>query len=268
MGSPASRVEVAGIEIRCWSRGSGPAALLIHETAASAEIWRPLATALGEDVRVIAFDRRGWGGSGAPEVYVRTTIEEQAQDAAGVLERLGVDSALLCGAGVGAVIALDLLLGRPEMVRAAALIEPPLLAFVPDATEGLSADRQSIEEAFREGGPSAALDLYRRGGLPFLGPGAQRIPADASEAAGERPLSLFAELATVPAWSIRNADLVEVTKPSTIVVAASTPAPLRSAAEELATRLGQSELTRLGGDGLPHVSAAPELAALLRRLLA
>jgi hypothetical protein len=125
----------------------------------------------------------------------------------------------------------------------------------------------AIEEAFREGGPPAALDLYLRGGLPFLGPGAERIPASASAGARERPLSLFAELATVPAWSIRTAALVEATAPSAVVVAASTPPPVRSAAEQLVGRLGGSRLKRLGGEGLPHVDAAPELAAELRRLL-
>jgi hypothetical protein len=147
------------------------------------------------------------------------------------------------------------------------LIEPPLLALVPEATEGISADRKAIEEAFRDGGVPAALDLYLRGGLPFLGPGAERIPASAAAGARERPLSLFAELATVPAWSIRTAALAEVTAPSAVVVTASTPPPVRSAGEQLAGRLGGSALRRLGGEGLPHVAAAPELAQELRRLL-
>jgi pimeloyl-ACP methyl ester carboxylesterase len=267
MDPPASRVEVAGVEIRCWSRGTGPAVLLIHESAASAEIWRPLAEALGDEVTAIAFDRRGWGGSDAPEVYLRTTIEEQALDAAAVLEEHGAEAALVCGAGIGAVIALELLLGRRELVRGAVLIEPPLLALVPEATEGISADRKAIEEAFREGGPPAALDLYLRGGLPFLGPGAERIPASAAAGARERPLRLFAELATVPAWSIPAAALAEVTAPSTVVVTASTPPPVRKAGEQLAGRLAGSALKGLGGEGLPHVAAAPELAQELRRLL-
>jgi pimeloyl-ACP methyl ester carboxylesterase len=267
MGPPASRVEVGGVEIRCWSRGTGPALLLIHETAATAEIWTPLAEALGEELTAIAFDRRGWGGSEAPEVYVRTTIEEQALDAAGVLGGHGAETALVCGAGIGAVIALELLLRRRDLVRGAVLIEPPLLALVPEATEGISADRKAIEEAFREGGPPAALDLYLRGGLPYLGPGAERIPPSVSAAARERPLSLFAELATVPAWSIRTAALAEVAVPSTVVVTASTPQPVRSAAEQVADRLGGSALKQLGGEGLPHVAAAPELAEELRRLL-
>ncbi len=238
----------------------------MHETAATSEVWRPLAEALSPGVRTIAYDRRGWGGSGAPEPYLRTTIEEQAADAAGLLEKLEVETAIVCGAGLGAVAALELLLRRPDLVKAAALVEPPLLAFLPEATEGLSSDRDAIEAAVREGGAEAALDLYLRGGTPFLGPGAGRIPEIATAAARQRPLSLFAELPAVAGWTIRSADLLRTEAPSRIVVGAATPPLLRRTCEELSARLGGSDLLRLGGEGLPHVGAAPELAARLRAL--
>jgi pimeloyl-ACP methyl ester carboxylesterase len=252
-----------GVDLAHWERGSGPEVLFVHETATGADVWRPLAEALGEGVRSISYDRRGWGRSELPPAYERTTVEEQSEDAAALLEALGAERALLCGAGLGAVAALDLLLRRPPLVRAAVLIEPPLLAFVPEATAGLSADRATIEEALRDGGPEAALDLYLDGGLPFLGPGAERIPADASSAARERPLSLFAELGAVPAWPLRPAELGAVSAPTRIVVSASTPEPLRAAAAELSTRLRGSEIAELGGNGLPHLTATSELAALI-----
>lgn len=255
-----------GIELCCWEQGTGPAILLLHETATSAEVWRPLARVLGTDVRTIAYDRRGWGGSGAPEPYLRTTIEEQAADAARLCKELGAEPVVVCGAGLGAVVGLELLLRRPGLVCAAALIEPPLLAFLPDATEGLSTDREAVEQAIREGGLPAALDLYMRGGLPFIGPGADRIPAAVSATATARPLSLFAEIAAVPGWSIRGAELVAVEAPSRVVVGASTPPLLRRAAEALCGRLSGAELLVLGGEGLPHVGAAAELAAHLRAL--
>ena len=258
---------VHGVDLAYWETGSGPPVLLLHETATGADVWRPLAGALAGQARVIAFDRRGWGRSGAPEPYARTTIEEQAEDAAGLLQELGIGGALVGGAGLGAVAALDLLLRRPEMVRAAILVEPPLLAFLPDATEGLSSDRKVIEQAVRDGGLAGALDLYLGGVLPFLGPGAGRIPDAVSSAARERPLSLFAELASVAAWAIPTSKLAEAPAPTLIVVGTSTPAPLRRVADELEARLGGAELLQLEGTGLPHVDAAAELATRLRALL-
>lgn len=266
-GRVAGSFLVGGVELACRQTGAGAPVLLLHETATSAAVWRPLVEELAGEVRAIALDRRGWGGSGAPEPYLRTTVEEQGEDAAGLLGQLEVGRALACGSGLGAVVALDLLLRRPRLLRAAILIEPPLLAFLPEATEGLSGDRQSIEQALRDGGIAAALDLYLSGGLPFLGPGAERIPEPTRDAARARPLSLFAELAAVSGWPIRPLALQEVETPSLIVTAASTPAPLRQAAQRLAEHLGGSGQLSVGGAGLPHVDAAPELAAAARDLL-
>lgn len=238
----------------------------MHESAGSAEIWRPLAAAMTSRTRVIAPDRRGWGGSEAPQPYLRTTIEEHSEDAAALLVELDAAPAILCGAGLGAVVALDLMLRRADLVEGAVLIEPPLLAYVPEATDGLSADRAEIERAVREAGPAGAVDLYLEGGLPYLGPGAGRLPREIGDLARKRPLSLFAELGAVPAWPLRSGALAEVERPSRVVVSASSPPHLRRAAEELASRLGATEVVRFEGEGLPHVDAVSELAGVIAAL--
>jgi pimeloyl-ACP methyl ester carboxylesterase len=258
---------VAGVELSFWEQGAGPAVLCLHETAASGEIWRSLAEALAADARTIAPDRRGWGSSGTPQPYSATTVEEQAEDAVALLAELDADPAVACGAGLGAIAALDLVLRRADLVRAAVLIEPPLLAYVPEATEGLSADRAAIADAVAGGGAEAALDLYLAGGLPFAGSGAERIPDEIGIGARDHPLSLFAELAAVPAWTLRSAEMASSHAPSRIVVGASTPPPLLAAAEHLAAALGGSELVRVDGGGLPHVDCAAELAASIKPLL-
>ena len=134
-----------GVEI-AWSEwGEGRPVLLIHETAAVRAIWEPLATALSESARAISYDRRGWGGSSAPDGYRRTTVEEQSEDAAALIESAAEAPAVVAGAGLGAVIALDLLLRRADLASAGLLIEPPLLQLLPVATESLSDDRRRLE---------------------------------------------------------------------------------------------------------------------------
>jgi 3-oxoadipate enol-lactonase len=258
---------INGVELSWRDRGAGPPLLLLHETAATAAIWEPLIDAIGADARTIAPDRRGWGSSEAPEQYVATTVEEQAADADALLREIDAGPAVVCGAGLGAVVALELLLRHRDLVRAAVVIEPPLLAFLPEATQGLAADRQRISEAVQEGGPEAAVDLYLDGGLPRLGPGAERIPDAVGAEARQRPLSLFAELGAVPAWSLRTAEMLAADAPSRIVVGSSTPPIVCSASEQLALRLGGTELVDVGGDGLPHVSAARESADAIAALL-
>ena len=111
------------------------------------------------------------------------------------------------------------------------------------------------------------MEAYLGGELPHLGAGAERIPDAVGAEARKRPLSLFAELGTVPAWSLRTAEMLVLEVPSRIVVGASTPPLLRATSEQLAIRLGATELVDVGGEGLPHVDAAPPVADVIRALL-
>jgi len=266
-GGVGATLLVGGVELHWREHGDGNPVLFLHESAASGAVWEPVVSALGAGVRSIALDRRGWGSSGTPEPYAATTVEEQAADAAAVLAELEAGPAVACGAGLGAVVALELLLRHADLTRAAVLIEPPLLAFVPEATEGLGADRQELSDAMAEGGQEAVTDLYLTGGLPFLGPGTERLPEAVAAKARRRPRSLFAELATVPAWSLNGAEMRALEAPSRIVVGSSTPAHLRTAADQLSQFLGGTELVQLQSGGLPHVTGAAELAALISDLL-
>lgn len=168
--------------------------------------------------------------------------------------------AIACGAGIGAAIALDLLLGHPELVSGAVLIEPPLLAFSTAATRALSEDRVALEEAVREGGPEAGVELYLSGRLSALGPGAERLPPQITEIARRRPAALFAELGAVPGWSLPFGALGSVQHPSLIVVSEGTPPLVREASAALAGRLAGAEALELAGAGPAHLDAVAELA--------
>ena len=62
--------------------------LLVHGIGTGRAAWSATAGALAAEAQVIAYDRRGYGESGAPEPYTRTTVSEQAEDAA-LLAALG-----------------------------------------------------------------------------------------------------------------------------------------------------------------------------------
>lgn len=133
-------------------RGEGPATVLVHGMASSRADWPAI-----DAGRVVAYDRRGYGASGAPDPYTRTTVNEQAEDLAALVEALDAAPALLVGADFGALVVLDVLLRHARLARAAVLIDPPLHQFTPEATEVLSAERLALEEALREGGPREAV---------------------------------------------------------------------------------------------------------------
>src|SRR5438309_1757610 len=139
-------IEGAGVPLAVEERGEGPPVLLVHDIASDAAGVAPLGEALVPTGRVITYDRRGYGASGAPVPYEATTVHEQAEDAAAVLEALGAAPALLAGIGFGALVVLDLLVRHPELAAGAALADPPLFSFVASAAEALAGERELLEE--------------------------------------------------------------------------------------------------------------------------
>jgi pimeloyl-ACP methyl ester carboxylesterase len=255
-------LDARGVEIAWRERGRGSTVLLIHETAATAAVWDPLAEALAGDFRAISYDRRGWGDSSEPDDYRRTTVEEQSEDAAALIEALADDPVIVAAAGVGAVIALDLLLRRAELVSAAVLIEPPLLQLIPVATEALSEDRHRLEVA--AGSRESVIDVYLSGGLPALGPGVTRTPDETAAAARQRPASVMAELGISAGWRMPRPRLATADRPSAVITAESTPPLLREASVALAARLAEASLREVSSrQAPPHVGASADVASVI-----
>jgi pimeloyl-ACP methyl ester carboxylesterase len=255
-------LEARGVELSWSERGEGDLVLLIHETATGAAAWDPVAKAASEGARVVSYDRRGWGASTAPPGYQRTTIEEQSEDAAALIESVAGDPAVVCGAELGAVIALDLLLRRSDVVSAAVLIEPTLLQLTPLATEAMSEDRHRLEIA--AGARENVIDVFLSGALPALGPGVARIPERTEAAARERPRSVMAELGIPAAWRMPLPSLASADRPSAVVTGGSTPPLLREAAKSLSTRLAQSSEREVSSpQAPPQIGAATEVASIV-----
>jgi len=219
-------VEGAGVALHYTVRGEGPAALVVHAMGSDADAWaEPLEPLAAGGLRAIAYDRRGYGSSGAPQPYAATTVQEQAQDAAALLEGLDAAPALLVGDGFGALIVLELLVRRPALARAAVLVDPPLHAFVAEATKALAVERELLEEALREGGPQAAIRAW-------LGDEAQ--PAQATRAAANH-IGFFADYAGQSSWSPSRRELCALGVPIAVVTGPRTPSHVTAAADAIAS---------------------------------
>lgn len=258
-------LEARGVELAWSERGEGLPVLLVHETAASGAVWDRLAESLAPRARAIAYDRRGWGDSSAPDDYRRTTVEEQSEDAAALLSSVADGPAVVCGAGLGAVIALDLMIREPEAVAGAVLIEPPLFQLLPLATEALSEDRSRLELAATGG--EDVIGLYLRGELPALGPGVTRLPEELTSSGREHPASLVAELGIAAAWRMPLPRLATAERPSAVVTGPSTPPLVRDASSALAERLAGASARELdAGAAPPHLGAPGEVAEIALEL--
>jgi pimeloyl-ACP methyl ester carboxylesterase len=92
-----------------------PTILLLHGFTASADLnWWAAYGALGEVGRVLAVDHRGHGRGLRSEQ--RYTLEAAADDAAGLLEALGVRSAIVVGYSMGGPISMLLWQRHPHLV--------------------------------------------------------------------------------------------------------------------------------------------------------
>ncbi|MER6029909.1 alpha/beta hydrolase [Streptomyces sp. NPDC001851] len=108
-----------------------PALLLIHGSASSTRSWNPMVPLLTTSHRVVRIDLLGHGRSAKPADR-SYAIPDQARRAGAVLDRLGVDHAVVVGHSSGGVVATALAEQRPDLVTALALVNtgPSLDAFI------------------------------------------------------------------------------------------------------------------------------------------
>lgn len=83
-------VHVNGTELHHEIRGAGPPLLLIMGASGDGGVFDRFADLLAEEFTVLTYDRRGNGRSPRPEGWETTSPEEQADDAAALLDALGL----------------------------------------------------------------------------------------------------------------------------------------------------------------------------------
>jgi pimeloyl-ACP methyl ester carboxylesterase len=97
-------------------RGEGEPLLLVQGMSGTHLAWgERFLDALGGDLDIVAYDHRGVGTSGPqPD---STTIVGLADDALGMLDALGWDSAHVLGVSMGGMVAQELALRHPKRIR-------------------------------------------------------------------------------------------------------------------------------------------------------
>jgi pimeloyl-ACP methyl ester carboxylesterase len=114
------RLVTAGdLDIYVEQVGQGPDVLLIGGLGDTVESWQFQLDGLADRYRLTAFDNRGAGRTAMPEGPA--TAEAMADDAAGVLRALDIPSAHVAGFSGGSIIAQELALRHPELVRSLVL---------------------------------------------------------------------------------------------------------------------------------------------------
>jgi pimeloyl-ACP methyl ester carboxylesterase len=103
-------------ELHHVQRGEGEPLLLIQGMSGTHLSWgEPFLSELERDFALTAFNHRGVGTS--PRVTEPFSIADLADDAAGLMDALGLDSAHVMGVSMGGMVAQELTLRHPDRVR-------------------------------------------------------------------------------------------------------------------------------------------------------
>ena len=109
------------IRMHYEASGRGAPVLLINGLSAPAVNWAFQAKALAPHFQVVTFDNRGVGETDLPPEPVYTTAQ-MADDAAALLRHLTIGRAHGVGASMGGMIAQELALRHPRLVRSLTLL--------------------------------------------------------------------------------------------------------------------------------------------------
>lgn len=119
------RARVSDIEMHYEEVGDGPPLLITTGWARAARAFVQHRALLAEHYRCIRHDHRGIGASDAPDAVY--SIEQLADDLAGLLDHLKIDRCrVLGGGGMGALVGMELALRHPSRVSALLLGSPCL----------------------------------------------------------------------------------------------------------------------------------------------
>ena len=240
--------------------GDGTPIVLLHAGVADRRCWRETAAHL--DGPVIAYDRRGFGGSPpSPEPFTHVA------DLLAVLDAADAPRAWLVGNSMGGALALDTALSAPDRVAGLVLIasavsgepEPEVLD---PATAGLDAQFSSTEDPEEIARLDAWLWLDGPAGPEGrVGGAARELALDMNRTILAHAVPEDAGESGVDAWS----RLEDVAMPTTVIVCALDVPFITDQGAAIAARIPGARLERMEGVAhLPALERPEELARLIQ----
>jgi 3-oxoadipate enol-lactonase len=132
-------IKVNGIQINYELSGKkeAPVVVLSHSLGSSLVMWDPQMDSLEPHFRVLRYDIRGNGSSGAPSGAY--TLELLGEDAIGLLDALRMDRVHWVGLSIGGMIGQCLALNHPHRLQSLALCDTS--AIIPEDAQPIWKER-------------------------------------------------------------------------------------------------------------------------------
>jgi 3-oxoadipate enol-lactonase len=242
-------VEINGIKIHYREYGRGEPLLLIMGLSANVDWWGDdFLAPLAERFHVVAFDNRGAGRSDKPEGPY--PIPLMAEDAVGVMDHMGWESAHVIGASMGGMIAQELALNHPERVRRLVLLctncgGPETVPASPEVLAMLYAPRQGLTEE-----DIARMSLYLLYSPQYIEQNPEKMDevVKAHLIAPIEPQCFFWQITGVSMWSCHSR-LAELRHPTLIMAGSEDVLIPAENSRILAKAIPDSELVEYEGAG-------------------
>jgi pimeloyl-ACP methyl ester carboxylesterase len=251
-----------GTKLYYETRGNGPPVLFIQGATGDGGWFDCITDLLADEFTTVTNDRRGNSRSPAPVGWMQTSIEEQAEDAAGLLTVLGLKLATVFGTSGGGVIGLELVRRNPELVAGAVLHEPYLPHVLGEQWAQVEAqNRATFEPIPRSGGPRALMEGFLRAMRGEAG--YQALDEELRERVLGNGQAFLIEDAAYPRYRPDAPDIAAIRRPISVLVGESSApwAPLMAA--WLAGVLGTAVESVPGGHG-GYLDDPMEFAVALR----
>lgn len=114
------QIRLGDIDTSYELTGSGTPVVLVHGLGSSARDWQAQVLVLATSYRVLTYDVRGHGRTSKPRGPY--TVAQFADDLAMLLEHLGHRPAHVVGISMGGMIAFQLAVDHPELVRSLTIV--------------------------------------------------------------------------------------------------------------------------------------------------
>lgn len=246
-------------------QGIGPPVLFVAGSTGDAGNFTRTADLLADEFTVVTYDRRGNSRSPRPLGWTTTSVSEQADDAAGLIVALDLSPVVVFGASAGGLIALDLMMRHPHLLRAGILQEPSIFSVLPDPNAAPAPRRALVEEALRTKGPRGAVETLIR--YPNDDSVLEALPPDVLARMLDNADTIIGiESPGFASWLPRSEDLALLRTPVVLMIAQDTLPVYRQVMDWLAKQLQVEPITVPGRHAF-YYYRPQDLADALRPIL-
>lgn len=239
-----------GIAMHLVEAGGGPPLVFIHGLGWDHQLWLPALDRYAGQYRTIAGDSRGHGHSDKPDGPY--TMAQFTDDWAGALEQVAGEAACIVGLSQGGMIAQDLAIRAPHLVKALVLVSTTCKED-PETVANMSERLENMRQAgARAGAEVAAKSIFSEG---FRNANPDYLEDFITARAAQPQEPLISAMAALKDFDYRDG-LRNLNIPTLVIAGTEDTLTPPAAVREVAVHIPEAELVEIEGAG--HIIPAEQ----------